>query len=75
MFASEARKITIASDEGKYQGVYTIIKDAAERGCTFVRVIPCTGWYEFYEHFTSLGYSVSEYYYHWEEELHAEIGW
>lgn len=75
MFASEARKIAIISGEGKYHKMYAAIKHAAERGRASVRVIPCTDWSEFYEHFTALGYSVSEYYYHCEDELYAEIGW
>lgn len=75
MFAREARKITIISGESKYRKVYAAIKHAAERGRASVRVIPCAEWSEFYEHFTSLEYTVSEYYYHCEDELYAEIKW
>ena len=75
MYASEARKISGRSSGSVYKSIYEEIKSAAKRGKNSVIVRPCQEWCEFYEHFTRLGYEVSQFYYHWEEELYAEIVW
>lgn len=75
MRASDTRAISANHSDSVYAKVYEAIKDAAERGEGRVVVYPCTEWYEFYEHFTTLGYGVSQFFYHWEEEMYAEITW
>ena len=75
MRASDARAVSANSVGRIYAKVYEAIKNAAECGETRVVVYPCTEWCEFYKHLTDLGYEVSEFYYHWEEETYTEITW